>query len=68
VAVLGSQLNRRAAIAAAPSPQAALDPAVQHHAVAAVAGTAMDGRASDSDLPDGLTPREAKVLALRAEG
>lgn len=53
--------------------EAALDPAVQHHVVAAVAGDAAGvgngGReAADGDLPDGLTPREAEVLALIAEG
>lgn len=53
--------------------EAALDPAVQHHVVAAVAGDgagATNGgrEAAESDLPDGLTPREAEVLALIAEG
>jgi DNA-binding NarL/FixJ family response regulator len=52
--------------------EAALDPSVQHHVVAALAG---DGRqaagseaAEESKLPDDLTPREAEVLALIAEG
>jgi DNA-binding NarL/FixJ family response regulator len=40
--------------------EAAIDPAVQHHLVDAVAGR--------QELPDGLTPREAEVLALIAEG
>jgi DNA-binding NarL/FixJ family response regulator len=49
---------------------AALDPAVQYHVVAALAG---DGaRAPEPkaqpQLPDDLTPREAEVLALIAEG
>jgi DNA-binding NarL/FixJ family response regulator len=42
--------------------EAAIDPAVQHHLVDAVAGP---GR---PELPDGLTPREAEVLTLIAEG
>jgi DNA-binding NarL/FixJ family response regulator len=43
---------------------------VQHHVVEAVAGSAADGgrEYSDPHLPDGLTPREAEVLALIAEG
>jgi DNA-binding NarL/FixJ family response regulator len=48
---------------------AALDPGVQHHVIAALAGD--DGRADEltgSDLPDDLTPREAEVLGLIAEG
>jgi DNA-binding NarL/FixJ family response regulator len=39
---------------------AAIDPAVQHHLVEAVAAA--------DDLPNGLTPREAEVLTLIAEG
>jgi DNA-binding NarL/FixJ family response regulator len=60
----------RAAIFSVAAGEAALDPAVQHHVVAAVAGSAADGgrESSDTDLPDGLTPREAEVLALIAEG
>jgi DNA-binding NarL/FixJ family response regulator len=63
----------RAAIFSVAAGEAALDPAVQHHVVAAVASEAPaaadDGRdSSDSELPDGLTPREAEVLALIAEG
>jgi DNA-binding NarL/FixJ family response regulator len=52
----------------------ALDPAVQHHVVAAVAGSrSADGGgrnapAAPLELPDGLTPREAEVLALIADG
>jgi DNA-binding NarL/FixJ family response regulator len=51
---------------------AALDPAVQNHVVAALADGA--GRSGGSvapvapALPDDLTPREAEVLALIAEG
>jgi DNA-binding NarL/FixJ family response regulator len=60
----------RAAIFSIAAGEAALDPAVQHHVVAAVAGSAADGarESSGTDLPDGLTPREAEVLALIAEG
>jgi DNA-binding NarL/FixJ family response regulator len=47
--------------------QAAIDPAVQHHLVAAIA-TATEPRAPRSALPAGLTPREAEVLALIAAG
>jgi DNA-binding NarL/FixJ family response regulator len=48
------------AIAAVARGEAAIDPAVQHHLVDAVAGR--------PKLPDGLTPREAEVLALIAQG
>jgi DNA-binding NarL/FixJ family response regulator len=61
----------RAAIFGVAAGEAALDPAVQHHVVAAVAGESpTDGRSAavDLELPDGLTPREAEVLALIAEG
>jgi DNA-binding NarL/FixJ family response regulator len=52
--------------------RAAIDPAVQHHLVDAVsaggaAATATPAAAASS-LPDGLTAREAEVLALIAEG
>jgi DNA-binding NarL/FixJ family response regulator len=60
----------QAAIVSVAAGEAALDPAVQHHVVAALAG---DGgaRASSgmvSPLPDDLTEREAQVLTLIAEG
>jgi DNA-binding NarL/FixJ family response regulator len=42
-----------------------LDPAAQRHVVAALSEPAPAGA---GDLPDGLTPREAEVLALIAEG
>jgi DNA-binding NarL/FixJ family response regulator len=63
----------RTAIVSVAAGDAALDPAVQHHVVAAVAGDALpiaDGGAErqGADLPDGLTPREAEVVALIAEG
>jgi DNA-binding NarL/FixJ family response regulator len=48
-----------AAITAVAGGQAALDPAVQAHVLAGL---------SEPELPDGLTPREAEVLALIAEG
>jgi DNA-binding NarL/FixJ family response regulator len=54
----------RAALEAVAGGAAALDPAVQHHVVAALAGE----EAPCSELPDGLTPREAEVLALIAGG
>jgi DNA-binding NarL/FixJ family response regulator len=49
---------------------AALDPSVQHHVIAALAGNeppAIDDGAAEK-LPDELTPREAEVLGLIAEG
>jgi DNA-binding NarL/FixJ family response regulator len=60
----------RDAILAVASGEAALDPAVQHHVVAALAADGpTDGQdASAPELPAGLTPREAEVLALIAEG
>jgi DNA-binding NarL/FixJ family response regulator len=59
--------------------QAVIDPAVQHHVVDALAGGRDGDRDGDRDemaadgpgsgaLPDGLTPREAEVLALIAGG
>jgi DNA-binding NarL/FixJ family response regulator len=55
--------------------QAVIDPAVQHHLVDAIAvAPAASPAASPApdpagrQLPDGLTPREAEVLALIAEG
>lgn len=49
--------------------QAAIDPAVQHHLIDAIAGSP-ERRESTPEprLPDGLTPRESEVLALIAEG
>jgi DNA-binding NarL/FixJ family response regulator len=61
---LGEEI--RAAVEAVARGEAALDPSVQHHVVAAVAGT--DPAAPAAELPDELTPREADVLALIAEG
>jgi DNA-binding NarL/FixJ family response regulator len=56
----------RAAVEAVARGEAALDPAVQHHVIAALSEPAPTD--SSPDLPDGLTPREAEVLALIAEG
>ncbi len=47
--------------------EAAIDPVVQHHVVAAVAGAGAD-EATEEALPDGLTPREAEVMSLIAAG
>lgn len=48
---------------------AAIDPAVQHHLVDAIAAPLpAQSRPSSARLPDGLTPREAEVLALIAAG
>jgi DNA-binding NarL/FixJ family response regulator len=52
----------RAAVEAVARGDAALDPSVQHHVVAALAAPA------HPELPDDLTPREAEVLGLIAEG
>jgi DNA-binding NarL/FixJ family response regulator len=61
-----------AAILAVAAGEAALDPAVQHHVVTALASeNAAHPRANPvtaPELPDDLTPREAEVLALIAEG
>jgi DNA-binding NarL/FixJ family response regulator len=73
----------RQAILGVAAGEAALDPAVQHHVVAAIAGSGEQPRASGeplrgfgarnsstgaNHLPDDLTPREAEVLALIADG
>ena len=59
----------RTAIFTVAAGEATLDPAVQHHVVAALAGDAGEDDCVDaSELPDGLTPREAEVLELIAEG
>ena len=59
-----------AALDAAKRGTSAIDPAVQHHLVHAIARTAPLRWAppDQTTLPDGLTPREAAVLALIAEG
>jgi DNA-binding NarL/FixJ family response regulator len=59
-----------AALAAVMRGEAAIDPAVAHHLVEAVASGAppRPERASAPELPDGITPREAQVLELIAGG
>jgi DNA-binding NarL/FixJ family response regulator len=67
----GSEDIRRAILTVAAG-EAALDPAVQHHVVSALAAETGTGaaclEAAGQNLPDELTPREAEVLALIAEG
>ncbi len=46
--------------------ESAIDPAVQHHLVAAIATT--EAQPERPTLPDGLTPREAEVLTHIAAG
>jgi DNA-binding NarL/FixJ family response regulator len=58
----GAEEIHRAILAVARG-EAALDAAIQHHVLAA----AVEGGGAD-ELPDGLTPREAEVLALIADG
>ena len=53
----------RAAIEAVARGEAALDPAIQHHVLAAVSAPT-----APSEAPDDLTPREVEVLGLIAEG
>ena len=49
--------------------QAVIDPAVQYHLLDAITtGSAQPAPPTAPGLPDGLTPREAEVLALIAEG
>ena len=57
----------RAAVEAVARGGAALDPAVQRHVVAALAAPGAPASPA-SELPDGLTPREAEVLGLIAAG
>lgn len=48
---------------------AAIDPAVQHHVIDAIAASPERRDSVHArQLPDGLTPRESEVLALIAEG
>jgi DNA-binding NarL/FixJ family response regulator len=53
----------RAAVEAVARGEAALDPAIQHHVLAAVNAPQAAG-----EPPDDLTPREIEVLVLIAEG
>jgi DNA-binding NarL/FixJ family response regulator len=55
----------RAAVEAVARGEAAIDPAVQHHVLAALTVPQAELAV---DLPDGLTPREAEVLTLIASG
>ena len=55
----------RAAVEAVARGEAALDPAIQHHVLAAVSAPADP---LVPDMPDDLTPREVEVLQLIAEG
>jgi DNA-binding NarL/FixJ family response regulator len=48
--------------------QAAIDPAVQHHLVDAIAIPSTSRSTSPVGLPDRITPREAEVLSLVASG
>jgi DNA-binding NarL/FixJ family response regulator len=52
----------KSAVEAVARGEAALDPAIQHHVLAAVSTPA------DAEVPDDLTPREVEVLQLIAEG
>ena len=54
----------RAAVEAVARGEAALDPAIQHHVLAAVSAPVE----SVAEAPDDLTPREVEVLTLIAEG
>jgi DNA-binding NarL/FixJ family response regulator len=56
----------RAAVEAVARGEAALDPAIQHHVLAAVSAPADAPPAPEP--PDDLTPREVEVLQLIAEG
>jgi DNA-binding NarL/FixJ family response regulator len=62
----------RAAILAVAAGDATLDPTIQRHVVAALANEQAPRPekclAAADDLPDDLTPREAEVLVLIAEG
>ena len=58
----------RQAVEAVVRGEVALDPAVQRQLVDALAGGAAAAGAAAPALPDGLTPREAEVLALIADG
>jgi DNA-binding NarL/FixJ family response regulator len=55
----------RQALEAVVRGEAAIDPAVQHHLVDALATATT---VATGTLPDGLTPREAEVLSLIADG
>jgi DNA-binding NarL/FixJ family response regulator len=67
-----SSQDIRSAILSVAAGDAALDPAVQCHVVAALAGDGERAVAVSApgapELPDDLTPREAEVLSLIAQG
>lgn len=57
------------AIAAVEHGEAAIDPAVHHHIVNAIASSPSDeAQSTEPDFPDGLTAREVQILTLIAEG
>jgi DNA-binding NarL/FixJ family response regulator len=56
------------AVHAAAAHQALLDPVVQSRLLAAASATSAGARPSPATLPDQLTPREAEVLSLVAQG
>jgi DNA-binding NarL/FixJ family response regulator len=58
----------RQAIEAVARGEAAIDPTVQHHLVEAVAAGPRLGQADEPERPDQLTPREAEILSLVADG
>jgi len=58
----------RAAIEQVAAGGSSLDPAVQHHVVAALGEAPAAAAAPVPALPDDLTPREAEVLSLIADG
>ncbi len=58
----------REAILKVAAGEAALDPSVQQHVVAALSNPAVGTVPVGDALPDGLTPREAEVLGLIADG
>ena len=58
----------RSAIFTVARGEAILDPAVQHHVVSALHGGQAPPQRRHEELPDGLTPREAEILVLIAEG
>ena len=61
----GAEIRR--ALHAVVDDHGAIDPAVQHHLIDAIA-TLPPPRPASSPAPDGLTPREAEVLSLVAAG
>jgi DNA-binding NarL/FixJ family response regulator len=48
--------------------QPAIDPAIQHHLIRVVTHQGADATDTTRSVPDGLSPREAEVLTLVAEG